>query len=510
MTDKEVQELFEQEFLECAELEDILQKLDTMESHPAIEDLRICFDNYLLDCITFGFTHYLDFEKFQKNDFVQAYLENTEKMPKSLYYFWSLYYFFTGQNNKCITAIKAYLRENDGEHTRSMDLNEFFYAYVSPFKNACSGFWDTVLQQLRAVHVDADVLAHCELIQAYYLCQSVEEEIDLLTDFLQKHPDSVAAKELLGQAYYAAKMWRNAIAYFEAVEDPMVFVPAEISFSIAWAYGQCKDRKNEERYYRNCLELDPQYLFARNNLAYCLYFQKRYAEAQEILEECLEKKVDLSNCCVPNNYVRVLLALGKTKEAVQFIKKGEFKVSKSLAERAEKQLNCAKDRIKSNNAATFSDDYIEKEENAVSNKTMISGYECSGKATQFSNERLLEEELTARIESGMPVFGKRLKIFRRKGEYGRQYIIPIGRLDLLCEDSDGNLYVIELKKDGGYDDAYAQTAAYLNWFEKSKRFAKQKVSGIICVNNPGETLMEKVHADPRMQLFEYQISYKEC
>lgn len=70
-----------------------------------------------------------------------------------------------------------------------------------------------------------------------------------------------------------------------------------------------------------------------------------------------------------------------------------------------------------------------------------------------------------------------IRVYKRKGEYGRQYIIPIGRLDLLCEDSQGNLYIVELKKDSGYDDAYKQIAAYLDWFEKN--------------------------------LFEYQISYNE-
>lgn len=88
--------------------------------------------------------------------------------------------------------------------------------------------------------------------------------------------------------------------------------------------------------------------------------------------------------------------------------------------------------------------------------------------------------MTAKIENGIPVFGLKLKMYKRKGEYGRQYIIPIGRLDLLCEDCEGNLYIIELKKDSGYDDAYKQTADY-----------------------------KKVHSDRRMKLFEYQISYIE-
>ena len=111
------------------------------------------------------------------------------------------------------------------------------------------------------------------------------------------------------------------------------------------------------------------------------------------------------------------------------------------------------------------------------------------KRQQFSNEKLLEDELTVRIESGMPVFGMNLKVYKRKGEYGRQYIIPVGRLDLLCEDTAGNLYVVELKKDSGYDDAYEQTAQYLEWFEKSEKFKGKKVYGIICLNNPTKELI---------------------
>ena len=69
--------------------------------------------------------------------------------------------------------------------------------------------------------------------------------------------------------------------------------------------------------------------------------------------------------------------------------------------------------------------------------------------------------------------------------------------------------MIELKKDGGDGDAYAPLAAYLDWFQKSKRFSKHSVSGILCVNHPSPQLLQKVHADARMRLYEYQISYTE-
>ena len=128
---------------------------------------------------------------------------------------------------------------------------------------------------------------------------------------------------------------------------------------------------------------------------------------------------------------------------------------------------------------------------------------------QFSSEKLLEDELTRRLETGTRTFGKNLKIYRRHGEHGRQYIIPIGRLDLLAEDDNGNLFVIELKKDGGYDDAYAQIVNYIEWFEKHKQRKDISVRGILCVNNPPKRLVEAVRKDDRIQLFHYQISYEE-
>lgn len=129
------------------------------------------------------------------------------------------------------------------------------------------------------------------------------------------------------------------------------------------------------------------------------------------------------------------------------------------------------------------------------------------KREQFSSEKLLEDELEARLLAGMGAFGKKLKMYQRTGEYGRQYIIPIGRLDLLTEDDKGNLYIVELKKDSGYDDAYDQTAAYIDWFEKNFAEEGQKVYGIICLNFPTEDHIIKVKNDSRVEMYEYKISY---
>lgn len=91
----------------------------------------------------------------------------------------------------------------------------------------------------------------------------------LLTGFLQSHSDSVIAHELLGMTYGRMKRWKNQIACLETIEEqPCLFTKACINFQIGWAYGKEKDWEQEEAYYRNCLELEWDYPFANNNLAY--------------------------------------------------------------------------------------------------------------------------------------------------------------------------------------------------------------------------------------------------
>lgn len=491
MTEEALQEFVKREFPAEMPVTEVADKLDTMQAHPDIEQIRIWFNNVLLAFITLDYLEYSENRKnFLKETSVQLFFRNTEKILGNPY-FQAVACFFKGQYEKSLRLVRTVMKSNAEEEP--YNLQELAYCYIVPFKNAFPGFWQMVVLQLKQSGAEQLVIEHAELVRDYYFAATEEEKCLLLTDFLQNHSDSVIAHELLGMTYGRMKRWKNQIACLETIEEqPCLFTKACINFQIGWAYGKEKDWEQEEAYYRNCLELEWDYPFANNNLAYSFYQQKRYAEAKELLEFCLEKELDLS--CAANNYVRVLLAMGNGTAARSFIKSGAYPVSKSLVKRAE--------TAKNRQSIVLSAESAEQTKTGLQKKPLE-------KAEQFSSEWILEEELTARIEAGFPVFGKQLHLYRRKGEYGRQYIIPIGRLDLFCEDADGNLYVIELKKDGGYGDAYAQLAAYLDWFQKSKRFSKHSVSGILCVNHPSPQLLQKVHTDARMRLYEYQISYTE-
>ena len=501
MTDgewKNVNEIYKREFPENMPLEQVSAKLDTMNDHPYIQELRSTFCNVLVFHLTEGFVKY-DEKSLTASDgsLLKLVYENIEKLNKEWFFYWALYYYFKRQYKECkanIQKLCVSLKEKEvlGEDA-VLDL------FLVPFKNAPDEIWEYITKEVKNMDTKKGVPEFCDLISLYYRSQNNDEIVDSLTSFIQKYPEYRSPNEMLGYTYYKMSMWNNAIACFEKVEEEYYFFLEDIYWMLAWSSGKIKNYADEEKYYRMSYELAPDAPFTLNNLGYSLYKQKRYLEAREIFRQCLDEKKDLS--CAANNYVRCLIALGRNADAKKFVNSGAFQISKTIRDRV-KKLDRHNARLKKQDIAVETD----LDDSESTEKLTI---DIGVKRQQFSNEKLLEDELTARIESGQPVFGRKLKVYKRKGEYGRQYIIPVGRLDLLCEDSAGNLYVIELKKDRGYDDAYEQTAQYLDWFDKSKKFKDKKVYGIICLNNPTQELISKVHKDKRMQLFEYQISYTE-
>ena len=500
MTDEELKaadELYKKEFADTMTFDKTSAKLDAMNNHPYIQVFRERFCDELVSVLTEGYIKYDD-ESLVAYDgsMLKLVYENIEKLDKKSYFFWAFYYYLKKQYKKCKENIHKVLSERLKDCILNED--EVLDYFLVPFKNAPSEIWDFISDEVKSVKSEEGIPEFCDLISLYYRSNDNDAVVDALLSFIQKYPNYKSPYEMLGYTYYNMSMWNNAIACFEKVEQEYYFFMADIYWMLAWSSGKVKNYADEEKYYRMSYELAPEVQFTLNNLGYSLYKQKKYLEAKDIFKQCLDKKKDLS--CAANNYVRVLIALGRNADAKKFVSSGEFKISKAIRDRVKKLDN--------HNARLKKSDIIEPDSDDVDSTEKLP-IEIGVKRQQFSNEKLLEDELTARIEGGLPVFGMNLKVYKRKGEYGRQYIIPVGRLDLLCEDTAGNLYVLELKKDSGYDDAYGQTAQYLDWFEKSEKFKGKKVYGIICLNNPTQELISKVHKDKRMRLFEYQISYTE-
>ncbi len=308
----------------------------------------------------------------------------------------------------------------------------------------------------------------CGLMSDIYERSSDEEAVDKITAYIQAYPEVITAREYLAELYCNLKMWNNVIAAFESIEEEesILFAANEAAyyFQLALCYGSVKDYKSEELCYRKGLEVTGTHAFILNNLGYSLYKQKKYLKAMEIFEQYLKAERDLQYSA--NNYVRTLIALGRNKDAKAFIKQNKYKIIKSLKDKV-KNLPATNKRINSRQHEP-----VIQEDEAES--ALVMELSLSRKAEQFSNEKILEDELTSRIESGLPVFGNHLKVYKRKGEFGRHYIYPLAVLDLLCEDTNGELYIIELKKVSGYDDAYEQIVKYINWFNDCEKFKEKR------------------------------------
>lgn len=563
-----IEVLYSQEFPDTMSFDAISAKLDSMGSHPAIAQLRQKFCYQLAFVLTDGFTQCEQISlEMEEDSLLKSFYENIKKLDAvstDSFFFEAFWSYLQKEYNKCKDNIYKLCHVQWKQDILKED--QVLDYLLVPFQNASDEIWNFIMDEVNSMQCEEGIPEFCKALSLYYRSRDNDVIIEGLLAFMRKFPNYRAPNELLGYTYYNMAMWNNAIACFERVQQEYYFFHEDIYWMLAWSNGKIKNYADEEKYYRMSYQLAPDIPFTLNNLGYSLYKQKKYLEAKELFGQCLDANKDLPYAA--NNYVRVLIALGRNADAKKFVNSKKFKIAKAIQERVKrlddhnvrlnkKDLSVKPDTIIESDSdtadlfeITSSEDEIKCCQQYINNRLSENGAKCQQplkkrqleskikhqrfsnerslegeikhyhpsnemqlesktKHRQFSKEKLLEEELTARIESGMPVFGKHLKVYKRKGEYGRQYNIPVGRLDLLCEDANGNLYVVELKKDSGYDDVYEQITQYLAWFEQSERFKGKKVYGIICLNHPTQELLSKVHADKRIRIFEYQISYTE-
>ena len=563
-----IEVLYSQEFPDTMSFDAISAKLDSMGSHPAIAQLRQKFCYQVAFVLTDGFTQYEQISlEMEEGSLLKLFYENIKKLDAvstDSFFFKAFYFYLQKEYNKCKGNIHKLCHVQWKQDILKED--QVLDYLLVPFQNASDEIWNFIMDEVNSMHCEEGIPEFCKALSLYYRSRDNDVIIEGLLAFMRKFPNYRAPNELLGYTYYNMSMWNNAIACFERVQQEYYFFHEDIYWMLAWSNGKIKNYADEEKYYRMSYQLAPDIPFTLNNLGYSLYKQKKYLEAKELFGQCLGANKDLPYAA--NNYVRVLIALGRNADAKKFVNSKKFKIAKAIQERVKrlddhnvrlnkKDLSVKSDTIIESDSdtadlfeITSSEDEIKRCQQYTNNRLSENGAKCqqpsnemqlesktkhqrfsnerslegeikhsqplnerqleaTAKHLQFSKEKLLEEELTARIESGMQVFGKHLKVYKRKGEYGRQYNIPVGRLDLLCEDANGNLYVVELKKDSGYDDVYEQITQYLAWFEQSEKFKGKKVYGIICLNHPTQELLSKVHADKRIRIFEYQISYTE-
>lgn len=456
---------------------------------PDIFEFRNFFVSDFIDFLTMGFEYYREEDRLV-NKAVELLERQNDILRDS---FTSAFIAFQkGQKDVVLNQLSELLKPISDE---PLNEDNFAYLVVGPFKNAFVGFYNSLYNILSKYDVEEIVLEECRVLDEFYeLVQDKKTKpaIELLLTIEGKYPDNIIANTLLGFEYYHSSMWGNSIAYNERILDKpaSIFWIDEIYFSLGWACGKIKDHKKSIEYYEKSLEIFPTQMNALNNLGYEYYLTKQYKKAAKIFEQCLEEKRDEEYAS--NNYVKTLIAMKRFADAKAFIDTGKYKISSSLKKKIENKNN--------------KDKPVLEDEPAISEVNERSK-SSSAKAVEFSSEEILEDEIVNRLEKGMKTFGRKLKMYRRKGKYGRQYTIPYGRIDVLAEDDEGNVYIIELKKNSGYDDAYDEhILKYFEWFDKHP-ITDKKTYGIICLNNPSKELIEKVRRDERVELYNYKVMF---
>lgn len=145
----------------------------------------------------------------------------------------------------------------------------------------------------------------------------------------------------------------------------------------------------------------------------------------------------------------------------------------------------------------------------------------AGQAPELSSEEEAEEEaqevffpleshlrdfIAANIGTIKP-HGLALRLYvDSSGRNGVEYPTGVGPIDVLAEDSNGNLVVFELKLSKGPDRAVGQALRYMGWISKHLASGK-KVSGVIVAHEIDEKLKYAISAVGNITVFEYKVQF---
>ena len=84
----------------------------------------------------------------------------------------------------------------------------------------------------------------------------------------------------------------------------------------------------------------------------------------------------------------------------------------------------------------------------------------------------------------------------------------VGRLDLLCEDKEGALVVVELKRFKAGSSIIDQIQRYMGWVMEHRAKEGQKVRGIIVVGTKDTALEYAARANPNITVKVFTISFE--
>ena len=265
---------------------------------------------------------------------VKLFVDQAAKLPENQYYFWAVYYYFAKQYKRCLDVLNQHWH-HEYEQGRFFHEERMIADFVIPYKNAFPGFWENLLQQMKALHADEDIVALVSMVNQYYSDLTDSRKENLLASHIQDYPNHILPKEFLADYYYEKRKWEQALPLLEDVyQKGMLFDLIEMDWRLSYCYGKCGDLENEEHYLRLYGTESSKDGYYRNNLGYCLYRQGKYEEAEKLFLESMEKGFAVSYAV--SNYLRLLTIMGRNKEARAFVRQGKYKISKTDKDRMAK------------------------------------------------------------------------------------------------------------------------------------------------------------------------------
>jgi len=133
------------------------------------------------------------------------------------------------------------------------------------------------------------------------------------------------------------------------------------------------------------------------------------------------------------------------------------------------------------------------------------GFEVVKRAEEVEEEEeeffiSLERDLENYLANNLEILEKGLKLV------GRQVEVATGRVDLLAEDSEGNLVVIELKAREASDSSLTQLLAYISAIREREK--GRNVRGILVAHVFPEKVIYATRLMPYVKLKRYRVRFE--
>lgn len=224
--------------------------------------------------------------------------------------------YLDSQDTEAARWIIKYAHGDDDESaSESFSPDELYLDVIVPFNGVSQKFWSELAVGLAELWPDTAAA----LVVAGYVNQDenkLAEAFDCYDRAFQKDPEYWVAAWGLAEVYYFEKEWQAACHYYEKVlQSELAREIPSLNFQAAYTYGALKKHLLAESYYRKCLQNDPEFPSARNNLGWALHRQGRFDEALAVFDECLSRKIDGAHA--QENKARALASLGRFSDALE-------------------------------------------------------------------------------------------------------------------------------------------------------------------------------------------------